>query len=68
MPMNASKNTFNAASSIESPCIKVCKIEEATGLCLGCGRSLAEIARWGSMSSAERRAVMNELPQRLKKT
>ena len=30
--------------SIESPCIKVCAVDPRSGLCLGCGRSLAEIA------------------------
>ena len=28
------------------------------GLCLGCARTLDEIARWGSMSDAERRALL----------
>ena len=32
---------------IASPCIDVCKIDEASGLCLGCWRTLAEIAAWG---------------------
>ncbi|MFY0989747.1 DUF1289 domain-containing protein [Halomonas sp. C05BenzN] len=41
-----------------SPCIQVCRIADDTGLCEGCGRSLDEIARWGSMSEAERAAVM----------
>ena len=34
------------------------------GLCLGCGRTLDEIARWASMDDAERDRVMRELPQR----
>jgi predicted Fe-S protein YdhL (DUF1289 family) len=32
--------------------------------CLGCRRTLEEIARWGSMSEDEQRAVLAELPQR----
>jgi hypothetical protein len=51
---------------IESPCIKVCEMDAASGLCIGCGRTLDEIARWGSMSDAGRRAVMSVLPDRLK--
>jgi predicted Fe-S protein YdhL (DUF1289 family) len=35
------------------------------GLCLGCGRTLDEIARWAQMSDAERERVMAELPQRM---
>jgi predicted Fe-S protein YdhL (DUF1289 family) len=50
--------------SIETPCIKVCEIDPASGLCMGCARTLAEIARWGTMSDAERRRIMEELPLR----
>jgi predicted Fe-S protein YdhL (DUF1289 family) len=49
-----------------SPCIKVCVIAPATGLCTGCGRTLEEIARWGSMGEAERARVMALLPARMK--
>lgn len=47
---------------IESPCIKLCRIE--SGLCLGCLRSLDEIAAWSAMTDADRRAVMAQLPAR----
>jgi len=53
---------------IESPCIKVCVMDPANGLCSGCGRTLDEIARWGGMSEAERAAIMATLPQRLRAT
>jgi hypothetical protein len=48
-----------------SPCIQVCAVSGVTGLCVGCGRTLKEIAAWGRLSEAERRAIMNELPARL---
>ncbi|MBV8699911.1 DUF1289 domain-containing protein [Bradyrhizobium sp.] len=51
--------------SQDTPCIAVCMIDPQTGLCLGCGRTLPEIARWGGMESAERRALMAELPARM---
>ena len=51
---------------ITSPCIKVCAVEGGFGWCLGCGRTLPEIARWASLQPAERRAVMDDLPQRMK--
>jgi predicted Fe-S protein YdhL (DUF1289 family) len=47
-----------------SPCINVCAIDAATGLCSGCGRTLDEIARWASMSDGERQAIMRALPER----
>jgi hypothetical protein len=49
---------------IASPCNKVCVMNGATGLCRGCYRTLDEIARWGTMSDAERSAVVEELPAR----
>jgi len=35
------------------------------GLCLGCARTLDEIARWASMTNAEREAIMKQLRERL---
>ena len=49
-----------------SPCVKVCVIAPAAGLCSGCGRTLDEIARWGAMSDAERARIMAALPARMK--
>jgi hypothetical protein len=52
-------------TAIESPCEKVCILDDASGLCRGCGRNLDEIARWSAMSEAERTQVMARLPARL---
>jgi uncharacterized protein len=51
--------------SQDTPCIAVCMIDPRTSLCFGCGRTLPEIARWHRMESAERRAVMALLPDRM---
>jgi uncharacterized protein len=51
--------------TIETPCIKTCVIDPATGFCIGCGRTGHEIGSWVAMTPATRRAVMAELPQRL---
>jgi predicted Fe-S protein YdhL (DUF1289 family) len=51
--------------NIESPCIKVCVVDPASALCVGCGRTVAEIAGWISFTPAERRRIMAELPRRL---
>ena len=50
---------------ISTPCIRVCITDPETGLCEGCGRTIAEISRWFAMSEEERLAVMAELPERL---
>ena len=51
---------------VSSPCTRVCIVHPVTGLCEGCGRTLEEIARWGVMSEAERRAIMADLDQRMR--
>ena len=40
-------------------------MNEATGLCRGCYRTLDEIARWGTMSDAERQEVVEKLAKRV---
>jgi len=50
---------------MKSPCVKVCRMDPQRGLCLGCARTLDEIARWASMSDAERERIMTELPARV---
>ena len=51
--------------SKDTPCIAVCIIDPRTSLCLGCGRTLPEIARWHRIESAERLAIMAQLPARM---
>jgi predicted Fe-S protein YdhL (DUF1289 family) len=57
---------------MQSPCVKICTYQSGAGqsgvgMCLGCGRTLAEIAGWTSLSDEERRRIMDELPARLAK-
>lgn len=47
----------------KSPCIKVCEFEQE--ICLGCGRSRAEIKGWKRLDKAERRALLAEADMRL---
>ena len=50
--------------SIETPCIKICTLDETGQWCLGCYRTLDEIAMWGSLTPAQRSAVLGELAER----
>jgi len=52
---------------IQSPCNKICTIDAASRLCVGCGRTLDEIARWTALSDGERARIMAELPRRLQR-
>jgi uncharacterized protein len=49
---------------IETPCMKLCKIDQASQLCSGCLRSIDEIMAWKKMTSVERQSVMALLSQR----
>ena len=53
-----------AGSGVASPCISVCVIDRGTGLCVGCLRTLDEIARWGAIDDDARRAIVAKLPSR----
>jgi predicted Fe-S protein YdhL (DUF1289 family) len=51
---------------VASPCISVCVVDpRGSGVCVGCGRTLDEIAGWIDMSDDARRAVLARLPDRL---
>ena len=52
-------------SPLETPCINVCEMDAASGLCLGCRRTIDEIARWADMANEERCAIMAKLPARM---
>ena len=51
-------------TSVASPCTGVCAIEQPGGLCRGCKRTLDEIARWTSLSAAERGRIIASLTAR----
>lgn len=44
-----------------SPCIAVCRLDPKTGLCIGCGRSMDEIAQWPDLDEAARRRILDRL-------
>lgn len=47
-----------------SPCSGVCRMDPETQYCLGCLRSLAEIAGWSRFSDEEKRAVLSAISGR----
>jgi predicted Fe-S protein YdhL (DUF1289 family) len=51
---------------IASPCTGICKLDEATGWCLGCGRTGEEMDGWRVQSEAARQKVWDQIPGRLK--
>jgi uncharacterized protein len=53
-------------ADIPSPCIDVCDVDSTGQFCIGCGRSMDEIAGWLSISDYERHTIMEKLPERLR--
>jgi predicted Fe-S protein YdhL (DUF1289 family) len=49
---------------VPSPCNSICTIDQVTGFCAGCFRTLDEIAAWSVFDDAEKRAVWEVLPAR----
>lgn len=50
--------------AVESPCIKVCYMDEALNVCIGCWRTLDEIARWGMANDEEKKKIVKETETR----
>ncbi len=57
-------NTPVPDTPVPSPCVNVCRMDEATGLCEGCLRTIDEIACWSLLDDAEKRSVWQELDAR----
>lgn len=52
------------ASGPPSPCNSICRMDDATGYCIGCLRTIDEIRDWIIMMPAEREAVLKQLDLR----
>lgn len=55
----------NGAQVVPSPCMSVCQMDEATGLCQGCLRTLDEIGAWGNANVAFKRQVWADIEARI---
>ena len=42
-----------------TPCVSVCRLEN--NICVGCSRTLDEIAKWSKMTDEERMVIMKRL-------
>jgi len=50
---------------VPSPCRSVCQMDESTGLCLGCLRTLDEIVDWGNADNDYKRGVWLAIEARI---
>lgn len=59
---------FSAVPDVPSPCIQVCRLDPVTGLCVGCLRTMDEIAGWLDLSPDEKQEVLAHLEERRRQT
>lgn len=57
-------NAMNEPRNIESPCVRLCCIDEATGLCVGCARTLDEITGWSGFDAPDKLRVLAAVDMR----
>lgn len=55
---------LHAATGVPSPCTSVCRMDPTTGWCLGCARTLPEIAAWAGLDDGTKGQVWALLPER----
>jgi len=53
-----------ASRHVMSPCKSICIMDAKSNLCLGCKRTIDEIARWPMMTDDERGTIVNSLKAR----
>ena len=67
--MMARVRTMQAAAAeatqpVPSPCVSICRMDPAGGLCVGCLRTIDEIAQWSTMTDDDKRAVLGLIEAR----
>jgi predicted Fe-S protein YdhL (DUF1289 family) len=61
---DGAKDEVWVRDEIESPCVKLCVVHPEERICIGCYRTIEEIATWSRMTPEARREVMADLPER----
>lgn len=44
--------------AVASPCIGICSMDQVSGLCLGCYRTIDEIRAWREMLEVDKRQLL----------
>jgi len=54
-------------SEVKSPCVEICQLDMSSDICLGCFRTMDEIAGWVEMTDVEKRNVLLLVDERRSK-
>ena len=63
--LKAALRLSRSGGAVPSPCVGVCRMDAASGYCLGCWRTLDEIAHWSAANADEQRACWGRIEGRL---
>jgi uncharacterized protein len=55
---------MDQAAAVPSPCVNVCRMDAASGLCVGCRRTIDEIAAWSKLDDDGKRRVWHAIALR----
>jgi uncharacterized protein len=48
-----------------SPCKEICRLDTSASVCTGCGRTLGEIAEWGSATASRQHEIVRRSSVRM---
>ena len=63
--LKAALRQARSGGAVPSPCVGVCRMDAASGYCLGCWRTLDEIAHWSAANSDEQWACWRRIEGRM---
>ena len=53
---------------VQSPCVEICQLDPVSGMCLGCFRTMDEIASWIELTDIEKQNVLLNAQKRKSET
>ena len=62
--MTSARSALAKETEVKSPCISVCVMDPLRGYCVGCYRTLDEIADWINLERDERLQVFEAIDRR----
>jgi predicted Fe-S protein YdhL (DUF1289 family) len=55
---------FHDSGAVPSPCVNVCRMNQQSGFCEGCYRTIDEIIQWSQANDSIKRAIWVDVLQR----
>nr|WP_052467579.1 DUF1289 domain-containing protein [Serpentinimonas raichei] len=63
--LKAALRQARSGGAVPSPCVGICRMDAPSGYCLGCWRTLDEIAHWSAANADEQRACWRRIEARI---